>query len=1175
MKNGHFLAPGSSRQSLMFLVSAMVVLMTCQGAMAASTAVWQIGKFDHSSTEFNQSWQDRALPSGTLPQTPRAYIVGRSNPKTDWHAYQPGSGNDRAGHRPHPCTIEFNLANAPKGLYFLKMGFVIGRREYLPTLQVDINGQQGWAYHHPQWHDVPGDKYWADEVEVQLPTSSLRQGANTLVLTAIDEPGSSDHSALAYDALEMDQDPSQTYDPSKIDVQFEPTIYYQQKGIQLVELVDVYVRHNSAAREGRFDLSLGDRKFPAELASNRGFGEEHLQLTVPEFAPETKAEVFVTLGNNSQRLPVTLTPAKKWTLLIVPHEHIDVGYTDYQSKVSEIQSRVLDEAMDMIREDPDFRYSVDGYWVIQEFLAGRNAEDRRRLLQLVQEHKILVPAEYANLLTEFPAVETLIRSLYPSYQFDRENGANFDYANITDVPSQSWSYASVLAAAGLKYFTSGSNPDRGPIVMLSNLEKQSPYWWEGPDGGKVLMWYSNSYGHVSGVFGMPPDIKTGRELLPGYLQTYSSPEYKANVVMLFGAQWENSDLFPQQATIAREWNKTYAYPKISYSGFADALRAIADQVGKSMPAIKGDGGPYWEDGIYSDTQNAILARRAEQRAPSAEKLSTISSLVHPFVQVESAALRQLWQNMFLFDEHTWGAWQSISSPDSEETVRQQAVKDNFATQTDQDLNYVLERGMAAISDYINDPKGTLVVFNTLNWQRSGLVEVDLRKGSELIDLVGGKAVPYQVVSDLPAYPSDPGDPSFQRVRFLAQDVLALGYRCYTIRHEASKPVKAAEMKAGTTLENAYYRVVLDAESGAVRSIFDKELKKELVNAASPYRFDQYLYVSGGDKPPYNRLIFGDAKLPAPELTIHGTQGGRLVSVDRTPFGTTARLESSNINTPKVQTDIILFDSQKKIEFLNHVEKKKVYTKEGVYFAFPFAADDPRIRYDLQNGFVDPTRDLLPGAAKEWFSAQHWVAVQQGDVTAALIPADAELFTMGDIVRGKWPLDLDEHRGTIFSYVMNNYWHTNYVAAQGGNFTFRYILTSGSNLQPGQLSRVGWEEMTPLETNEIIENDKEASPPRPLDKAQASFLQVSQSNVVLVNWKTAEDGHGTVLRFLELAGEAGQVEVQIPILQVQAAWMCNAMEENQQPLSTAAHGLTFSVKPFQIVTVRVEGAPIVH
>ena len=86
------------------------------------------------------------------------------------------------------------------------------------------------------------------------------------------------------------------------------------------------------------------------------------------------------------------------------------------------------------------------------------------------------------------------------------------------------------------------------------------------------------------------------------------------------------------------------------------------------------------------------------------------------------------------------------------------MKDAFATQAGQDLDYVLERGMAAIADYINDPKGTLVVFNPLNWQRSGLVELDLRKDFELVDQVSGGVVPYQVLSDLPSYPARPDIP---------------------------------------------------------------------------------------------------------------------------------------------------------------------------------------------------------------------------------------------------------------------------------------------------------------------------------------------------------------------------------------------------------------------------------
>ena len=137
--------------------------------------------------------------------------------------------------RPHPYTIKFFSAASPRGCYFLKVGFVIGQRAYFPTLQVEINGQQGWAYHHPQRHDAPGDKYWSDELEIQLPTPSLKQGDNTLVLTAIDEAGSDANSAgLEYDALELDQDTGQAYDPRKIGIQFEPSIYYQTKGKQLL-----------------------------------------------------------------------------------------------------------------------------------------------------------------------------------------------------------------------------------------------------------------------------------------------------------------------------------------------------------------------------------------------------------------------------------------------------------------------------------------------------------------------------------------------------------------------------------------------------------------------------------------------------------------------------------------------------------------------------------------------------------------------------------------------------------------------------------------------------------------------------------------------------------------------------------------------------------------------------
>jgi alpha-mannosidase len=75
---------------------------------------------------------------------------------------------------------------------------------------------------------------------------------------------------------------------------------------------------------------------------------------------------------------------------------------------------------------------------------------------------------------------------------------------------------------------------------------------------------------------------------------------------------------------------------------------------------------------------------------------------------------------------------------------------------------------------------------------------------------------------------------------------------------------------------------------------------------------------------------------------------------------------------------------------------------------------------------------------------------------------------------------------------------------------------------------------------------------------------------LVTWKRAEDEQGTILRFVEVNGQPNTVKVEVPILDLQSGWICNAMEKNQQPLTVSGHSFEFPVKPFEIVTIRVEG-----
>jgi hypothetical protein len=1135
---------------------------------AHAETVWQIGTFNSSSGEFNTDKQGPPLFGQRFPKGELVYVVGKSSPEQDWPAYQPGSANGRAGFVPHPYTIQFDLAEVPRGLVTLKVSLLVETAR-IPRLGVEINGHRALFYRHPLLDYNGGDRMLvvsptaaADTVVAEINPDFLLKGTNKLVLTAIDGSAERDDftsGGLYYDAIAMEYDSSARFNKGFVKMDVTPTVFYVRKGEGLTELVDVLVRSNQPFASGQLTLRLGKQTFTQKLSAVHEFGEDVAEFAVPEFAPNTPAEVTAKVGGKTVKTLATVSPAKKWLLYVVPHEHLDVGYSDFQAKVSEVQSRAVDEAIEMIQTHPEFRYSLDGNWVAEEFMAGRTPAQRARFLEMVKEKKIIVPAQEASLLTGFASLEVLFRSLYGGYRFNQKNGGSFDYANITDVPSYSWSYASILSGAGLKYFVAASDADNGPILLNGRLNEKSPFWWEGPDGGKILMWYSRLYLQAALVFGLPPFIPAGRESLPVFLQPFSRPDYKSDAVLIFGTQVENTDLYPQMAELMANWNQQYAYPKIQFSGFAEAMEHIAGQLGDSIPTVRGDGGPYWEFGNASDSRYVAMERANEQRGLSAEKFSTISTLTNPNIQPDHARLTRMWRDMVLVDEHTWTADRSVSDPIIEESTGQIAVKEHFADEARMDADFTLRRHLAAIAGSINNRSGTLIVFNPLNWKRSSLVEYDLRKGAALLDLTTKKEVPYEVLSTSEHY---------QRVRFLAEDVPPVGYKCYSRITATSEPPLPAE-SSSEVVENSYYRITLDAASGAVKSIVDKQLGTELVNTASPYRFDQYLYVTGGDSFP-NRIQEFSSATAMPALDIDTANAGRLVSITKQPFGTVVELESSALNTPNISTEIILFDGEKKILFTNHVNKSAYFRKEGVYFAFPFKMERPQVRYDIQNGFVNPAHDQMPGAGKEWFSVQHWVEAFNGSVSAAILPIDAPLITLGDIVRGKWPTEFTLQGADIFSYVMNNYYFTNWPAAQGGDFTFRYVLTSGADMSPDLLSRLGREAATPLETDEITSQDKAVPRPSPLPADQASFLETDQSNVALVTWKLAEDGDGMILRFLELAGKEGTVNVHIPLLNTEAAWNCNAMEQKGGALPVAPHGFSFPVKPFQIVTVRVKG-----
>ena len=75
--------------------------------------------------------------------------------------------------------------------------------------------------------------------------------------------------------------------------------------------------------------------------------------------------------------------------------------------------------------------------------------------------------------------------------------------------------------------------------------------------------------------------------------------------------------------------------------------------------------------------------------------------------------------------------------------------------------------------------------------------------------------------------------------------------------------------------------------------------------------------------------------------------------------------------------------------------------------------------------------------------------------------------------------------------------------------------------------------------------------------------------MVLAFKEAEDGRGYILRLIETEGKETTVAVDMPYLAFQRVSETNLVEENQRELSAGGHAVTVAIKPFAVVTLRLE------
>lgn len=1156
--------------------------------------LWSIGSADGRSPDLIDNYKEPALPGDVV------WNVPGDGPATQqrWPLFHPSEADPDGGYRLHPYTITFSLDHRPEGSYLLRIDYlVIAPR--LAYLEIAVNGVAGVAYLRPR-PSQSGEirllsglhtTIYSDGVaEVVVPASLLREGANRLVLISrdggetilvdrieairrLDRMASGAgfvYQAITFSRLAREQA------PDVVRLEIRPSVVYRkdEQGA-LVERCHLYLELSCGSDPMTLTLSLRDasRREAIELRLPAApFG--HIRRAFDLFDGEGAVEYVVhgRVQGVEFRQQGTFARRRKWKVYLTPHAHTDIGYTHRQWEVAERLCRNIDKALDMLEaeaalpegpdEPPSFAYHLDSTWTLETYLATRGERSRRRLIDQIKAHRIGVPGIYVDLLTQYAALEDLIRNNEFTESFLRPEGLRAAFSTVVDVASLSSALPAVLAGSGIHYLVHANNQDRGPFRLNGGLHRLSPYYWEGA-GGRVLVWLAKMYCELRKVCGSPPLPSAAERGLELWLDEYEVESYAPDAVLLYGQEADNTDLDPQPADFVRQWNATYAYPQLIACDVSEFFTYVERRFGDRFTTVRGDGGAYWEDGAGSTIVPTMQVRRAQAMLPAAERLETLAVLHNPDWTFPRRHYDDAWRELLLFDEHTWGAFLSCRDPEALLQQDQWAVKEHMARDSIAWSKRLLHSAATRHSLNWNNDGREVVVYNPHSWQCSGAVTVEIGRHERAFDAMSGAAVPMRWLHVL----------NTQAIVELWVDRLdGLSYRRFVLKEvgdveatPGARPAHDARPPASIVLENDHYHLVVDLRRGCVASWFDKALDRELVDAGDAWGFGQLLYARGGEG---TRLVSNQADLPDGDPDVIGAFELLDYAVDRFSFGAGLKLRGA-VPCGVLEVEWTLLDPAKRVDVRYTYRKEERLAKEAAYVAFPLDLPDAAVWSDSQLGWVNWDQDQLPGGCKEWLPLQSGVLISRPGADVLIASPDIPLFCVGDVVRGRWPKELSLSGGRVFSYVLNNYWHTNYKAAQGGDISFGYQLTSDRAITKDRAFRAGWAARQPIYAQRMSFQDFRRVQPPYEDPAGGTLARIGSDQVILSTMKSARWDDGFIVRLQEIGGSAQIATIAFPGKPIARAWATDLLERQGRELAIERDGtLRVEVPAWGLATVRI-------
>jgi alpha-mannosidase len=818
---------------------------------------------------------------------------------------------------------------------------------------------------------------------------------------------------------------------------------------------------------------------------------------------------------------------KQFTLQFASNAHIDAAWLWRKKETEEVVKRTFSAVMNMFKARPDFTYTQSGAayydWMMKDY-----PDLFKQMQSYVKNGRWEISGGmWVEPDCNLPSGDSWARQLLYAQNFFKNNlGKKAKIGWNPDSFGYNWNLPQFMLLGGLDAFITqkiGWND--------TNVFPYRVFWWQSPDSSKILTYFPFDYVNT---------IDNPFELVDWLRQFESNTGYQ-KMLVLFGVGDHGGGPSLEMMSRIDKLKDLMIYPKIEFGTSENYLTWLRNQDINNLPV--------WDNELYLEyhrgtatTQANIKKwnRTSEVLLTNAEKLSAISSLNTPNNYKDD--LRDAWKKVLFNQFH------DILPGSGIREIYMDADADyRYANRLG---NFVLKNSLNNISSEINTSKivegKPVVVFNPLSWERTDLATVQIPEGDfnnySVYD-INGKEIPSQLIEK---------NKLDREIIFIAGNIPSLGYKTYILRqvsksgeHSIITPLLQKE----TSIENDLYKVTVELDSGWVKSIYDKNLKKELLSG-----YGNRLQLLGEDPREYEawNIRYSGVEFPSKFRRAELIENGPVRTIlrlyrDYLKPGVVKEFPTEDFPNSFFTQDIILYKGVDRIDFKTDVEWWEDRTMLKV--AFPFASADTVATYEIPFGSIKRSTTLKAQWDKgKWeVNAQKWADLSNNDFGVSLLNKSKYGYdTRGNVMRlsllrsSKWPDPI----------------------ADRGDHSIEYSLfPHKGRVEQGETVYKGYEFNYPLITY-ITDTHKGKL------TVGNSFIQVYPKNVILTSVKKADgDENALIITMYEAKGINSDVKLNLQF-QPKSIVESNFLEESGKTIKNDKDVVKFSIGENQTKVIKV-------